>query len=185
MNVRNFRYLPELVEWTKQIGATCIYPQPMDKWTPETVEELWIGEEDLPELEVVVDRLIAMVAEGEPILTPPNILRLIPDHFRGRKAPVETLPCRVGTRNFFIRPTGSVELCHHGYPPVGNLREQSARDIWHGAKAQAVRKQTVECEQLCLVTCLSQKTLKDKVKMATKLLRPRGTGAQPALQAAG
>jgi MoaA/NifB/PqqE/SkfB family radical SAM enzyme len=175
VNVKNFRYLPDLVEWAKQIGASCIYPQPMDKWTQETIDELWIEGKDLPELEAVMDRLIDMAGNGEPILTPPNILKLIPDHFREKKAPKETLPCRVGTRNFFIRPTGSVELCHHGYPPVGNLREQTARDIWYSPKAQEVRRQTVECEQLCLVTCLSQKTLKDKFKMATRLLNARGT----------
>jgi MoaA/NifB/PqqE/SkfB family radical SAM enzyme len=183
VNVANFRYMPELVAWAKEIGATCVYPQPMDKWTPETVDELWIPESDLSELAAVMEQLVEMAAGGEPILTPPNILRLFPDHFRERKAPPETLPCRVGTRNFFIRPTGSVELCHHGYPPVGNLREQTAREIWFGAAAAAVRRQTVACQQLCLVTCLSQKTLKDKVKMAGRLLRPPGArqaGSPPA-----
>nr|WP_295405151.1 radical SAM protein [uncultured Thiocystis sp.] len=174
VNAKNFRYLPEMVDWTKKIGASCVYPQPMNKWTQETTDDLWIEERDLPELENVIDHLVEMAGSGEPILTPPKILKLIPDHFREKKAPRDTLPCRVGARNFFIRPTGSVELCHHGFASVGNLRDQSARDIWYGQKAQEVRRQTVQCEQLCLVTCLSQKTLKDKFTMGKRLLRSRG-----------
>jgi hypothetical protein len=84
----------------------------------------------------------------------------------------------VGLRTFFIRPDGSVALCSF-YPPVGNLREQSARDVWYGEKAQDIRRQTVACDRLCLITCLSQKTLTDKLKMGTRLLRGQERQAEP------
>jgi hypothetical protein len=72
-------------------------------------------------------------------------------------------------RDFFIRTNGDIEVCFF-YPPIGNIKEQSARDIWYGPKAQEIRRQTVECDRLCLYTCLSQKTLTDKVKMGLTLL---------------
>jgi MoaA/NifB/PqqE/SkfB family radical SAM enzyme len=169
VNAKNFRSLPQLVEWAVSVGASCISPQPMDRWTPETYDELWIEEADLPELEVVVERLVAMQEAGAPILTPAANLRLMADHFREKKAPDEARPCRVGLRTFFIRPDGSVRLCSF-YPSVGNLREQSARDIWYGPQAQDIRRQTVACDKLCLITCLSQKTLTDKMKMGARLL---------------
>ena len=46
----------------------------------------------------------------------------------------------------------------------------SAREIWYGPKAREIREQTVKCDKLCLYTCLSQKTLTDKVKMGLTLL---------------
>jgi len=178
VNVKNFRVLPQLVEWAMAMGASCVSPQPVDRWTPETYNELWIEEKDLPEFEQVVERLVAMQEAGAPILTPAANLRLMADHFREKKAPDSARPCRVGLRTFFIRPDGSVALCAY-YPPVGNLREQSARDVWYGERAQEIRRQTVACDRLCLITCLSQKTLTDKLKMGTRLLRGQERQAEP------
>lgn len=170
MNAKNFRGLPALVEWAVAIGASSVSPQPVDRWTPETYDELWIENDDLPELEQVIERLIEMQQAGAPLLIPGETLRLMVDHFREKKAPAETMPCRVGLRNFFIRADGTVALCSF-YPAVGSLLEQSARDIWYGPQAQEIRRQTVACDRLCLMTCLSQKTLKDKVKMGVRLLQ--------------
>jgi Iron-sulfur cluster-binding domain len=74
-------------------------------------------------------------------------------------------------RDFFIRTNGDVEV--YFFLPIGNIKEQAAREIWYGPKAQEIRKQTVACERLCLSTCLSQKTLVDKVKMGLQLAKRR------------
>jgi MoaA/NifB/PqqE/SkfB family radical SAM enzyme len=169
INARNFRHLPDLVEWTQAIGASAINMQPMDRWTQETYDELWIEESDLPELEDIVERLIHMKQNGAPILTPNSVIALLPNHFRNEKAPPELSPCRIGLQEFFIRADGSVQLCMF-YPTVGNVKEQSARDIWYGHKAKEIREQTVACERLCLLACTSQKTLSSKMKMGLRLL---------------
>lgn len=184
VNARNFRYLPELVEWVKTVGATCLHFQPMDRWTRETYDELWIENDALPELETVCDRLLQMKRQGEPILNSELTLRLLTSHFREEKAPADAMPCRVGMRDFFIRPDGEVEVCFF-YPSIGNIKNQSARDMWHGPKAQEIRKQTVSCDRLCLFTCLSQKTLTDKIKMGSKLLVGRAPEKQEAARLAG
>jgi MoaA/NifB/PqqE/SkfB family radical SAM enzyme len=166
----NYRLLPDMVKWTKDIGATALNFQPMDRWTPETFDELWIEENELGELEAVADQMLALKRAGEPIMNSELIISLLARHFREEKAPKETMPCRVGMRDFFIRTNGNVETCFH-FPAIGNIKEQSARDIWYGEKAQEIRRQTVACDRLCLFTCLSQKTLGDKVKMGLTLLR--------------
>jgi len=165
----NFRHLPEMVEWVQGLGATAVNFQPVDRWTKETYDELWIGEDDMPELIEVRDKLLAMKKAGAPILNSELILGVWPEHFREQKAPPETMPCRVGMRNYFIRPDGNVEVCWF-YPPIGNVRKQSARDIWYGEVAAERRAETVACDKLCLFTCLSQKTVRDKVKMGLTLL---------------
>jgi radical SAM protein with 4Fe4S-binding SPASM domain len=170
VNSKNFRLMPALVRWAIDKGVSCVQLQPMDRWTPETYDELWIEEPELPEFEQVIEQLIQMQKDGAPILTPAAILRLFPDSFRGKKAPKEVMPCRVGLRDFFILTDGRVQACIH-FPHIGNIKEQSAREIWYGPKAQEVRQQTVSCDRLCLITCLSQKTIKDKVTMGVQLLK--------------
>jgi len=186
VGAKNFRLLPEMVEWVREIGASYVSFQPMDRWTPETYNELWIEEPEWPALRAVIDRLIEMSESGAPIMTPPHVLKLFPAHFRGEAAPRDALPCRVGLRNFFIRTNGNVELCQKGFGVIGNLKTQSAREIWYGDTARDVRKRTTECENLCPITCLSQKTFGDQVKMGTRLLlNGRGSGGARALAAAG
>jgi MoaA/NifB/PqqE/SkfB family radical SAM enzyme len=153
------------------MGVTGMNLQPMDRWTPETYDELWIEEDEHANLQKIVDTLIAMKRQGEPIVNSELLLSLLVPHFREEKAPPDVMPCRVGLRDFFIRTNGDIEVCFF-YPPIGNIKDNSARDIWYGPKAEDIRRQTVECDRLCLYTCLSQKTLKDKFKMGLMLLKP-------------
>jgi len=167
---RNFRYLPDMVRWVKEIGATALNFQPVDRWTPETYEELWIEQDEHEELQKVVGTMIELKRKREPIINSESVITLLIRHFREESASPETMPCRVGMRDFFIRTNGDIEVCYF-YPPIGNIKEQSARDIWYGPKAREIRRRTVDCDRLCLYTCLSQKTLGDKIKMGLVLLR--------------
>jgi 1,4-dihydroxy-2-naphthoyl-CoA synthase len=54
---------------------------------------------------------------------------------------------------------------------AASVGQKKAREIWYGPEGSARRKETVQCETLCLFTCLSQKTLGDKVTMGLTLLR--------------
>jgi MoaA/NifB/PqqE/SkfB family radical SAM enzyme len=171
INKANFRLMPDIVRWAERVGATAVNFQPMHRSTPETYTELWVDSpDDFADLERVTDELCEMHAKGHAIVNKPEILKLMVPHFREERAPAKLGACRVGLRDFFIRTNGDVELCFF-YPVVGNLREQSAREVWYGEKARAVRRQTVTCDKLCLFTCLSQKTLADKIKMGARLLK--------------
>jgi MoaA/NifB/PqqE/SkfB family radical SAM enzyme len=173
----NFRQLPDMVDWIRGIGATAINFQPVEQYTDGAKDEFWIGPEDLGELITVRDRLLDMKRHGAPILNTELLLSLWPNHFRREKAPREAMPCRIGMRNYFIRSDGRVEVCWN-FPPIGNVRTQTAREIWYGKEGSERRKETVACETLCLFTCLSQKNLGDKVKMGMKLLgQPKATAA--------
>ncbi len=166
---KNFRYLPDMVQWTKEIGATALNFQPMDRWTKETYDELWVEKEEHDDLQKIVDQMLVLKRQGEPILNSELVISLLVPHFEEKSAPPEAMPCRVGMRDFFIRTNGDIEVCFF-YPSIGNIKNNSARDIWYSDKAQEIRKQTVECDRLCLFTCLSQKTLTDKVRMGMTLL---------------
>jgi MoaA/NifB/PqqE/SkfB family radical SAM enzyme len=158
------------VSWIQEIGGTVINFQPVDRWTQETYNELWLDDaKDLEDLGKVRDELLAMKRAGAPILNSEQILLAWEQHFREEKASIDYLPCRVGLRNYFIRPDGDVELCWF-YKTVGNVKQNTAREIWYGDEAKQRRKETVECDSLCLFTCLSHKTLGDKLKMGLTLI---------------
>lgn len=165
----NFRELPEIVRWAEHIGATAVNFQPLGRWTPETYDELWIEEKDMGEFERVIQQLIEMKRAGSPIMNSEEILGLMPASFREEKASPEHLPCRIGLHEFYIRPDGEVKLCFH-FPSIGKTTEESAREIWRGEKAQKVRKATIQCDKLCLLTCLSQKSILNKVSQALTIL---------------
>ena len=170
---KNYKYLPEMVEWTKEMGADLMNFQPLDRWTPETYDELWIEKEEYGELQKVADEMIRLKREGAPIMNSEMVIDLLVPHFQEQSAPPEVMPCRVGMRDFFIRTNGDIEVCFF-YPPIGNIMEASAREIWYSPQAQKIRKETVACDKLCLYTCLSQKTISDKVKMGLNLLKNQG-----------
>jgi MoaA/NifB/PqqE/SkfB family radical SAM enzyme len=168
----NFRELPKMVGWIQEIGASAINFQPVDRWTAETYNELWIEDpNDRSDLQRVLDELIVLKRKGAPIMNSELLLHAWKEHFLSQPAPEECRPCRVGMRNYFIRPDGEVEVCWY-YKPIGNVRTSNAREIWYGTEAKQRRQETVECDSLCLFTCLSQKTLVDKVKMGLVLITP-------------
>jgi MoaA/NifB/PqqE/SkfB family radical SAM enzyme len=176
VNKLNFRKLPDMVDWVRAIGANAINFQPVEQVTDEAKDEFWIGPEDMDDLIKVRDRLLEMKRAGGPILNTELLLNLWPNHFRREKAPREAMPCRIGMRNFFIRSDGRVEMCWN-FPPIGNVRTQTAREIWYGKEGSERRKETVACETLCLFTCLSQKNIGDKIKMGMKLIGRRPDAA--------
>jgi MoaA/NifB/PqqE/SkfB family radical SAM enzyme len=171
----NFRQLPEMVDWIQEIGATALSFQPVEMGTQEVEDELWIGESEMDDLIAVRDELLRLKRNGAPILNGEAVLNAWPNHFRREKAPPEVMPCRVGMRNYFIRSDGRLEVCWF-FKPIGNVKTQTAKEIWHSEEARVRRKETVACDKLCLFTCLSQRTLGDKLKMGMTLL----TGAQAA-----
>ena len=178
VNSKNFRMLPDMVDWVKKVGATALNFQPIDRWTKETYDELWVEEPEYDDLQKVVDKMMELKRQGEPIMNSDLVISLMVKHFREESAPPESMPCRVGMRDFFIRTNGDVEVCFF-YPAIGNIKENSAREIWYSPKAREIRKETVECDKLCLYTCLSQKTITDKVKMGLVLLKGQKTHSQP------
>jgi MoaA/NifB/PqqE/SkfB family radical SAM enzyme len=165
----NFRELPDLVAWAVRHGASGVNFQPVSRVTPEVDREFWIDGPDLDALQAVVERLIDMKRRGAPIVNSATTLRAWRIHFRDGKAPKEAMPCRIGLRTFFIRATGRVESCWM-FPAFGDVTQQSARDIWASPVAREHRRETTKCETLCLFTCLSQKSVLDRVKMAKTVL---------------
>ncbi|WP_449258687.1 SPASM domain-containing protein [Chlorobium limicola] len=149
------------------------------EYVPEMSIEEW--QQTLLSIKTFAGRYAINFSAGSPIMNSEEILRLMPANFREEKASEENLPCRIGLHEFFMRPDGDVRLCFH-FPSIGNARTDTAREIWKGPKAQKIRKGTLECDKLCLLTCLSQKSLLNKVNQAiTMLIRQKNKTRTQAL----
>ncbi len=175
----NFRKLPELVEWTQRVGATAIDFSPVRPWTSEVETHLWLREE--PELETLrqtIETLLTMKKNGAPIETSEQKLRSFPDHFLGKQVYSGVSPCRVGLRDYHIRTNGDVSMCWF-YPPLGNAKTHSARDLWYSDEAKQLRAQMVRCTKFgtveCANSCLSHRTFAQEVKRGMLLLRRAGS----------
>ena len=86
---------------------------------------------------------------------------------RGQK---RALPCEVGTDMFFVDPFGNVLPCNGSTEPMimGNLHEQSFDKIWHGPKAQEIRKKVKECPQQCWMIGSAGPAMKKKISIPLK-----------------
>jgi len=163
LNSVNFRAMPELVTWAVKHGATTIDIQPMREWTDETKGELWISEVDLGDLEEVISELLGLKAAGAPLETSEHSLRGMPDHFRRLKVAPEVSTCRIGLRRFSISPEGIVNTCSE-FKALGDLKHQSAREIWNGEIAKDVRRGSVACRIGCPYGCYSTKPTVQTIK---------------------
>ena len=173
----NFRYLPQLVEWAQQVGASTIDFSPVRTLLhPSEIEtELWLNDrKDIETLRDVVETLVTMKQQGAPIETSTGKLRGLPDHFAGNSVYHGVSPCRVGLRQYCIRPTGDVRVCWF-YPTIGNVKTQEAKEIWYSHTTQELRSQMVSCTKFgsvaCANSCLTHRSFSQEVKRGLLMLK--------------
>jgi MoaA/NifB/PqqE/SkfB family radical SAM enzyme len=166
----NAHELTPVVRWAEAVGATSIDFNPVGGlWRKEQMEHLSIRDRDLDELKSEIHKLIHMKSEGAPIETSNERLLGMIDHFSGTTE-FGTAPCRDPVRNFIIKPCGDVIACGCS-PPVGNVREQPARQIWRGKAATSARAKSLGCSLKVAKakgasSCMAQKTIGDDLRRA-------------------
>jgi radical SAM protein with 4Fe4S-binding SPASM domain len=177
----NFHNLPALVDWAEDIGATTIDFSPVRFSPMEFEADLWIEDAaDRDTLGQICRTLIERKQAGAAIETSEEKLRSFPDHFAGKAVRTGVSPCRVGLREYQILADGDVRMCWF-FPPIGNVKTQTAREIWYGETAQHLRGQMTQCTKFgtvdCANSCLAHRSLKQEVKRGLLLLRRSGATA--------
>lgn len=168
---RNFKYLPEVVEWAQAIGATAVHFQPLYRSTNETYDELWINDQSLDELTQISQQLITLKQQGAPIMNSERVLQWLAPYFRGDDLGTRLGPNRMGLRTYIVKTNGDV-LLSTNTPSIGNVKDQDARDIWYGRKAQDIRRLSIsDYSKHWMSTTEAPKTLTDKFRMGWQLLK--------------
>ncbi|MEW6380579.1 MAG: radical SAM protein [bacterium] len=75
------------------------------------------------------------------------------------------LPCEVGTDVFFLDPCGDILPCNGLDEPLsmGNLKEQSFEEIWHGRRAEEVRASIRNCQKNCWMIGSAAPAMKKRI----------------------
>ena len=173
----NFREMPALVRWAQEVGASSVDFSPVSHWTPEVATELWLRPADEEALDDIVRTLLAMKRAGAPIETENARMLAWAAHFRGEAAATSAFRhCRVGLRDYCILPNGDVRSCWF-YPVLGNVTKASAREIWRGPSAQALRREMTHCpsygDPKCATSCLAHRSVAQDARRAMLVFRPR------------
>ncbi|OJW14710.1 MAG: hypothetical protein BGO49_17130 [Planctomycetales bacterium 71-10] len=172
LNAANFRTAPDLVRWAEDRGATSIDFEPLRGWTEEARGELWPTAAECDEMEGVIAELLAMQARGARIETSTYRLLRMPDHFRRLKVEPEVGTCRIGLRVYSIDPRGRVTSCGD-FGAIGDASRQSAREIWTGEAARALRAETVACTKGCPYGCMASRPILPTISRGLKVfMRP-------------
>ena len=67
---------------------------------------------------------------------------------RTAKEKTQVIPCRAGILSAVVYSNGDISVCET-LEPLGNLRQQSFREIWHSPKAEALRRSIANKECYC------------------------------------
>jgi MoaA/NifB/PqqE/SkfB family radical SAM enzyme len=186
----NYKELPEIVKLAKTQGFYVSFvPLEIQEFEgqvlscKEYMPEFLFQEQDLPELQEVILRLIALKKQGEPIFNSSYFLRQLIPYFRGEKV---QWPCLAGRLYFSVDPQGYLSLCHKykGFSLQAeniNAWEEGAWSKPDAGFLKACREVSEACRKTggCLRPCWAEVSLSltrlssflEMVKLQT--LRPR------------
>ena len=176
VTAHNVDTLPALVSWATGCGADIVdfsVVRPEAFWTQKTYANVWVDETRLAKLSASIDKLICMKNSGAAIETSIEKLLSFAPHFQGLDVKHGAVPCRVGMRDYFISPSGDVNMCWE-FPAIGNITKNSAKEIWEGPMAISVRGDTVRCGKfgsiICANSCRTHRTIKQEIARAIQWL---------------
>lgn len=168
----NFKEMPDLVRMAADMGVNGILFQPINDWGTTEIQNLWI--DDFDALHSVVEQIVALKEQGYPILSADWHIKDWVRHFKKAPTTLSADPngvqCWVGMTTMAVKTDGTVINCHT-LDPIGSVKNQSIRDIWHGEVARQRRAETVKCTIGCSENCTIKRSVWQNAKGAVRLLR--------------
>lgn len=153
---QNYRKLPDLVRHFGKGSKVQINFQP---YVGSKGDRFWV--EDLTNLRRILDEILQLSREGYSVIGDENQLQGFWDYLAD--PPVASMRhldlggqkrnCDIGLRSMFIYPNGDVFFCDFLKKPIGNIHQQSLKDIYYGNTANGQRKIMVSCNIDCQQTC--------------------------------
>lgn len=105
----------------------------------------WVRDTDRLRSEVLA--LLASQKAHGGVINPPSQLRRFPTYYQNPGA-VTAWPCLGTLTRMYIDPFGDVRLCY-GYPAIGNILRDDARELWRSPAAREIRRQARRCQRMC------------------------------------
>jgi MoaA/NifB/PqqE/SkfB family radical SAM enzyme len=122
-------------------------------------------------------RATASLASGARRLGKRYYLRGLMARLRGDPSPAPRPPCVELRSHVRVMPDGSVPVCQFNGERVGDLRSESLRDVWHGARARESRAWVDACPG-CWAECeVMPNAIYSADLLLSRLRRPEGARA--------
>ncbi|MBU0580635.1 MAG: radical SAM protein [Candidatus Margulisbacteria bacterium] len=78
------------------------------------------------------------------------------------------LPCEMGYESFFLDPYGEIRPCNVMEETMGNLKEKSFDEIWHGSEAEKMRDKVRNCKENCWMIGSVSQVMKKNIAIPIK-----------------
>jgi len=120
--------------------------------------ELWIKEDEIPELEKIVKRLVLLKMKTGQIRNTRRYLLLLPKYFK-EKEKFKSGKCIVGYSYMNIDPYGNLNVC--GLGPNVNIKGKKLESLWKSEKYKQTRILIKKCKRPCLMLCYEKLNFKE------------------------
>jgi len=165
---QNFRELVDIFNLMEKIGFQYVNYQavvPDNTFTKGLGEfyrfyqsDMWIKEEEIPELEKVIKKLLLLKKKTGKIRNSRRYLLLLPKYFK-EKEKFKSGKCIVGYSYLNIDPYGNVSVC--GFGPNLNVRKLKLKELWKSKEYKKTRILIKRCKRPCMMLCYEKLSFKD------------------------
>ncbi len=172
VHARNLEQLPAMLDKLAEEGFDGVQLLNLFRRPPESsgsartaeredeVAALWIGPEQLPALERLVQQLREWVRHPPwPFFRIQNSerdLELVPSYYRDQLQPLEA-PCWAGWKELYVNSDGSVIMCDGALDFLegrfGSVREQTLQQLWASPALRERRRVVKGCRTPCIQNC--------------------------------
>jgi MoaA/NifB/PqqE/SkfB family radical SAM enzyme len=197
VHARNLHELPAMLDKLAEEGFDGVQLLNLFRRPPESsgtartaereaeVARLWIGPEQMPEL----DRLVLQLRERvrHPpwpffrIQNPERDIELLPSYYRDQLQPLEA-PCWAGWKELYVNSDGSVIMCDGNLDFLkgrfGSIREQTLQQLWASPALRERRRVVKRCSTPCIQNCYLRR---DSDRLAPLVGRAVRMGAEQLL----
>ena len=167
---QNYKNLPDLVRYFGKNSKVQIHFQP---YVGETTDDPFYVK-DISTLKNVLEELIQLRHEGYPIIGQEQTFRDFLNYFTDPPSNGDGIRhldlggqkrnCDIGLRSMFIYPNGDVMFCDFLKQAIGNIHNQSLREIYYGVVAGEQRDKMIYCNIDCQQTCKRPTPLLEKAR---------------------
>ncbi len=155
---QNLEELLEIVRLTQRVGFDGISFQPVlidnrNRYSRE-FKDYWVPPSRLSLLKRQLEKLIEYKDTHGYIQNSEGMMRLTEMYFRNDELLRDKKKCFVGFFWMHVSPQGRVDFCNMRY--IGNIKENSIREMWNSAKSREIRKSFKKCPKPCILACSPQ-----------------------------
>ncbi|MBC8501311.1 MAG: radical SAM protein [DPANN group archaeon] len=156
MNSQNLEEVEEMILWAKKIGVR-IYLQVLvhnfKSDVRENLEKSELWPKNKKQIKEVFRKIILLKKNNYPIVQSMPILKLMREYFLRNEKIILRTPCKISYYSFIVDPEGNVRFCfgRHKNGLVGNIKEDSPKDIWFSKQSNIERENIRNCREFCRV----------------------------------